>query len=248
MDKKLDVIIELQKSKKEAAFSCFSTSQSGAASQPVDKLFEPRALSQRDRGSRRITRAEQVDLANQQVYLIPLSEHQNITELWHEYKNGPNPLKLAVEKSGGACFDYGSTKKRWSEQRLLYKFVETRIAQGFSERDAISALQCELDKFPRTRKKNSGKANWKALLRSVAKMPESQEHKKRKRNSTSSSCSEIPSESLIIEFRRDGSVRETEPCALPFDTHISVAPARAAGNISLAVGGAVARPYTGFAL
>ena len=125
--------------------------------------------------------------------------------------------------------------------------METRIAQGISESDAVAALQSELDKFPRTRKLNSGKPNWKALLRSVAKLPESQKHKKRKRCSSSSTISDIPSES-IIEVRRDGSVEEGDPYELPFDALISVAPARAAGSLSLAVTGAVARPFSGFAL
>lgn len=168
--------------------------------------------------------------------------------MWREYASGPNALRLLHERSGGKCFDYGSARKRWSEQRFLYKYVETRIAQGISESDAVAALQSELDKFPRTRKLNSGKPNWKALLRSVAKMPESQEHKKRKRCSSSSTISDIPSESIIIDVRRDGSVEETGPYELPFDTLISVAPARAAGSLSLAVTGTVARPFSGFAL
>lgn len=254
MDKKLDMIIEQQTSNRGVAVSCLKPSihghrcsQSAASSQSNDELIEPQVLSQGDRGGRRLTRAEHVDLSKH-VYLIPLSHHQNVTELWREFNDGPNALRVVNEKSGGACFDYGSTKKRWSEQRFLYKFVEARMAQGMTETQAIAALQCELDKFPRTRKQKNGKPNWKALLRSVASMPESQEHKKRKRCSSSSSSSEIVSDSINIDLRRDGSVRETDACALPFDAFISVAPARAAGSLSMAVAGTAARSYTGFAL
>ena len=64
-------------------------------------------------------------------------------------------------------------------------------------------------------------------MRSVAKTPESQEHQKSKRCSSSSSSSEMLSDSINIELSRDGSVRETDACALPFDAFISVAPAHA---------------------
>ena len=238
IDKKLDTLVVQRNRSSEVGFC--------SAKSSVHGVFEPREHP-KSHGARRLTRAEHVDPTKGHVYLIPLSEHQNVTEMWREYVSGPNALRLANERSGSKCFDYGNARKRWSEQRFLYKFVETRMAQGISESDAIAALQSELDKFPRTRKLNSGKPNWKALLRSVAKLPESQKHKKRKRCSSSSTISDVPSES-IIEVRRDGSVEESDPYELPFDTLISVAPARAAGSLSLAVTGAVARPFSGFAL
>jgi hypothetical protein len=239
IDKKLDTLMNQRSSSSEFGF--------GSAKPVVQDLFEPRGKAERI-GARRLTRAEHVDPTREHVYLIPLSQHQNVAEMWREYVSGPNALRLVNERSGGKCFDYGSTRKRWSEQRCLYKFVERRIAQGISETDAIRALQNELDKLPRTRKKNSGKPNWKALLRSISKMPESQEDKKRKRCRSLSTASEIPSESMIIDVRRDGSVEETDPCVLPCDARISVAPAHAAGSIPLALTGTVARPFAGFAL
>jgi Centromere DNA-binding protein complex CBF3 subunit, domain 2/Transcriptional activator of glycolytic enzymes len=192
-------------------------------------------------GKRKKVRIDHLRYADGQVYLIPMGEHRTATAFWNEYAKGRTPLRDLEVSTKGAWRDYGSVSRRWSEQKFLYAFIETRIASGMSEVDAIQALQTELDNFPK--RGRSSKPNWDALLKYIPTLGESAARKQRKPRpgrkgaSVMQALPSVGDDDLApVQFDRSGAVFVSEATGpqftLPFDA-FHVAPAIAAGSLHM---------------
>ena len=140
----------------------------------------------------------------QKVLKIPfLRELGSARQVWTEYNVGTNgnPSLRALEAQFGTTWrNYQGGKQRWSEFRTLAFYIESRIAAGSSELDAVTQLQGIADEIGR--RGASRALNWKDVIAKVTP-----EIRTTKRSKTSRHHSVDPTD-ISISIGRDGAARE----------------------------------------